>query len=68
MTTITIELTDDQARQLASDAERLQLSVQEYAVRRLLSSETSEAVTDSEFNAAMDYVFSKNYELHRRLA
>ncbi len=73
MTTLTLELTDEQARQLADEAERLSLPLQELAAQRLLApwqSSEPEAgeVRRLKFEAAMGYVFDKNAELYRRLA
>jgi hypothetical protein len=70
MTTMTLELTDEQARQLAEEAARLSLPVQELAARRLFAPwqpEEEKAVAPS-FEEVMDYVFEKNSELYRRLA
>ena len=66
MTTLMIEITDEQAEALAQEAERLKLSVQDLAIRRLLAPATEKPAP--EFEAAMDYVFQKNPELYRRLA
>jgi hypothetical protein len=66
MTSITIEITDEQAEALAQEAERLKLSVQDLAVQRLLTPKPEQTVPD--FDAAMNYVFEKNPELYRRLA
>jgi len=63
MTTLTIELTDEQAQALAQDAERLQVTPQELAVQRLLA-----APAAPDFEEAAEYVFRKNAELYRRLA
>ncbi len=63
MPTLTIELTDEQAKMLAQEAERLHLSTQELAVQRL-----SAPLATPDFDEAMEYVFRKNAELYRRLA
>ena len=70
MTTLTLELTDEQARHLAEESARLSLPVQELAARRLLAPWQAEEETAAglSFEAAMDYVFQKNSELYRRLA
>ena len=73
MTTLTLELTDEQAGQLAEEAARLSLPVQELAARRLLvpwqsEGEEEENASPPSFEEAMDYVFEKNSELYRRLA
>ena len=70
MTTITIEVTDEQAQQLAEEAERLSLPVQEWTVRRLFApaKDTGGPPADVSFEEAMEYVFQKNSELYRRLA
>ncbi len=74
MTTLTIEVTDEQAQQLAEEAARLSLPIQELAAQRLFASWTSEAKSEEvttpppSFEEAMDYVFQKNAELYRRLA
>lgn len=69
MTTIAIELTDEQAEQLAKEAQRLSVPMQELAVQRLFSPWTPEQTEEApDFDAAMDYVFQKNSELYRRLA
>lgn len=68
--TITIELPDEQARQVTQEAARLNMTVEDLAVRRLLASEATQDgdASDEEFEAAMEYVFQKNSELYRRLA
>lgn len=68
MTTITIEITDEQADGLAQEAERMHLSLKDLATLRLLNSPESSDGTESEFETAMSYVFEKNSELYRRLA
>ncbi len=70
MTTMTLELTDEQARQLAEEAARLSLPIEELAALRLFAPwrpEEENAAAPS-FEEAMDYVFEKNSELYRRLA
>lgn len=70
MTTLTLELTDEQTKLLAEEAERLSLPMQEVAARRLFSAWQSAEVEsrNMEFEEAMEYVFKKNSELYRRLA
>lgn len=63
MTTLTIELTDEQAQLLAQDAARLHVTPQELAVQRL-----SAPLAAPDFDEAMEHVFRKNAELYRRLA
>lgn len=63
MPTLTIELTDEQAKMLAQEAERLHLSLQELAVQRVAAPPAA-----PDFDEAMEYVFRKNAELYRRLA
>lgn len=63
MTTLTIELTDEQAQLLAQDAERLHVTPQELAVQRVAA-----PPAERDFDEAMEYVFRKNAELYRRLA
>lgn len=70
MTTLTLELTDEQTKLLAEEAKRLSLPMQEVAARRLFAGwqSTSEEGNGMEFEEAMEYVFQKNSELYRRLA
>ena len=70
MTTITLELTDEQAKLLAEEAKRLSLPIQEVAARRLFAGwqPTNDKGSSMEFEEAMEYVFHKNSELYRRLA
>ncbi len=66
----TIELTDEQIRQLERRATKLNLTAQQLvvaSVQNLLSDEHSELKT-MVFSDAMDYVIKKNRELYRRLA
>jgi len=55
---------------LAEEAERLSLSMQELAARRLFTSWESaeEDKANPSFREAMKHVFEKNSELYRRLA
>lgn len=65
MSSITIELNDEQLLRLQSIAERIGVSVQSLArssVEELL------AKPDDEFKRAAEYVLKKNEELYRRLA
>ncbi len=66
MPILTLELTDEQAQMLAKEAERLHLTPHELALRRLLTPLPPPAAPD--FEDALQYVFSKNAELYRRLA
>jgi hypothetical protein len=70
MTTITIEVTEDQARQLTEEADRMHLPVQDLAVQRIFTPWQPEANANADvsFDEAMEYVFQKNSELYRRLA
>ena len=73
MTTLTLELTDEQAQQLAQEADRLSLPLQELAAQRLFNPWQSSEISPEEtrrlkFEEAMNYVFEKNAELYRRLA
>ncbi len=69
MTTLTLELTDEQAQKLAEEAERLHLPMQELAAQRLFAPwKPDEASVSLDFEAAVEYVFQKNSELYRRLA
>lgn len=70
MTTLTLELTDEQAQSLAEEAKRLSLPMQELAAQRLFTpwQSAEENAAAPNFEAAMDYVFQKNSELYRRLA
>jgi len=70
MTTLTLELTDEQALQLSNEAKRLNLPMQEVAARRLFAPWQSalEAPVILDFEEATEYVFEKNSELYRRLA
>ncbi len=70
MTTLTLELTDEQAALLAEEAERLSLPMQEIAARRLFAGwqPAEEQGGNMDFDEAMEYVFQKNSELYRRLA
>ena len=63
--TLSIQLSDEQAKALAAAAERLHVSESELAaaaVRDLV------AAPKPEFDAAMERVLRKNQELYRRLA
>lgn len=69
MTTMTLELTDEQARQWEQEAQRLRLTPEQFVTQsvevRLSTTKESPAL---EFDEAMNYVFQKNSELYRRLA
>ena len=69
MTTLTLELTNEQAQKWAEEAHRLNLTPQQLvtqSVEKRLSGE--EDASAPSFEEAMDYVFQKNAELYRRLA
>ena len=65
MTTIEIELPDDQVKRLTSAAQRLQVSVEQLAAAGVLN---LLATPDHQFNQAAKEVLEKNAELYRRLA
>jgi antitoxin FitA len=65
MTTIAIQLPDDQAERLVSVAQRLQVTVEQLAAAGVLD---LLAVPDEQFNQAAREVLEKNAELYRRLA
>ena len=65
MTTFTITLPDDRLRALEKLSNRLNVSAEEL-VR--LSIEEILTRPEETFRKAVDYVFEKNSELHRRLA
>jgi predicted transcriptional regulator len=64
MTTIAIRLPEDQAKRLASLAERLQVSVEELATAGVLD---LLGAPDEQFNQIVKEVLEKNAELYRRL-
>ena len=69
MTTLTLELTDEQAQKWTEEAQRLNLTPQQLvtqSVEERLSG--GEDASSPSFEEAMDYVFQKNTELYRRLA
>ena len=69
MVTITLELTDEQAKVLAEDADRQGLTVPELALLRVLLVHTpAEQGSGMDFESAVEYVFDKNSELYERLA
>jgi hypothetical protein len=69
MTTLTLELTDEQAQKSAEEAKRLNLPMQDLAARRLFTPwKSDEGGVALDFQAAVDYVFQKNSELYRRLS
>ena len=69
MTTLTLELTDEQAAQWAQEAQRLNLTPEQLVTRSVEERlSAKEATGSAEFEEAMDYVFRKNSELHARLA
>ena len=74
MTTITIELREDEAERLQAEARRRSVPVEELVRAGALAvigenaGATSRQATDEEFNAALEYVLAKNAELYRRLA
>lgn len=69
MTTLTLELTDEQARRWEQEAKRRNLTTLQFVVQcveaRLSAKNKS---TPSDFTDAADYVFQRNSELYRRLA
>jgi antitoxin FitA len=65
MSSITIELNEEQFVKLQSIAERTGVSVETLARSSL---EELLAKPDDEFESAADYVLRKNEELYRRLA
>ena len=65
MTTIAIQLPEDQAKRLASLANRLQVTVEQLATAGVLD---FLAVPDQQFNQIAKEVLEKNAELYRRLA
>lgn len=65
MTSITIDLTDDQVASLREVAARLGMSLEEVVlmgVRQVLTT------SDEDFRRAADHVLDKNADLYRRLA
>lgn len=65
MTSIAIDIADQQAEALASAARRLGVPPEDL-VRALIADLLSNR--DAEFSSAVDYVLGKNEELYRRLA
>ena len=63
MTTIAIELPDDQVKRLTSAAQRLQVSVEQLAAAGVLN---LLATPDDQFKQAAKEVLEKNAELYRR--
>lgn len=70
MTTLTLELTEEQAKKLADEANRLHVTTEELAAQRLFSpwSDDSNTAPSMAFEQAMEYVLEKNAELYRRLS
>ena len=69
MVTLTLELTDEQAKTVSEEAARQGLAVQEYALLRvLLSGPFAEQGSGMGFEEAVEYVFQKNSDLYERLA
>ncbi len=69
MVRLTLELTDHQARTLSEAAMRQGLTVQEYALLRvLLSGPFAEQGSGMSFEEAVEYVYQKNSDLYERLA
>lgn len=66
MTTLTIELTEDEAKQLQQQAERAGISPE--ALVRAAVQPLLESAQDKTFEEAMAYVLEKNHELYQRLA
>lgn len=67
MTTITLQVTEEQARRLSEEAARAQLSVEELAVRRLFDAAVDD-ISDEEFDAMARQVIFDHEVLLRRLA
>lgn len=67
MTTITLQVTEEQARRLSEEAARAQLSVEELAVRRLFDGAVDD-ISDEEFDAMARQVIFDHQGLLRRLA
>ena len=65
MTTITIEVTDEQARQLSEEANRLSMTLEELALQ---SMEDRPAQRKQYMTQAIRRILHKNEELYRRLA
>ncbi len=65
MTTLTIELTDEQAQALAQKAERLHITPQELAVQTL---EERFAGRKRYVTSAIERIIAENAELYKRLA
>ena len=65
MTTITIEVTDEQARLLSEEASRLHTTAEELAARKIIEA-LGEARLD--FHDVARQVIQENAELYRRLA
>ncbi len=69
MAILTLELTDEQARSLSEDAVRQGLTIEEYALLRvLLSGPFAEQGSGMSFEEAIEYVYQKNSALYERLA
>lgn len=70
MTTITLNLPDDQVERLTEEAGLAGLTLQELALYRVRNSWQSAEEPDikPEFEEVTDYVFQKNEKLYRRLA
>jgi hypothetical protein len=74
MTTITIELPDDQAQRLLDEARRRRVSVEELVTASALASldepgdGAHRTMSREAFENALAYVLDKNEELYRRLA
>lgn len=73
MTTITISLADEKAKELEAQAQRLGVNVQELvriAAENLAEQNHDRDLMpgDAEFKRAVAYVMKKNAELYRRLA
>lgn len=69
MTTLTLELTDEQAQKWTEEAQRLNLTPQQLVTQSVEERlPGGEDVSSPSFEEATDYVFQKNSELYRRLA
>ena len=68
MTTLTLELTDEQARTWAEEAQRLRLTPEQLVTQSVELRLSKNESGDTSFDEAAEYVFRKNSELYRRLA
>ncbi len=69
MTTITIELTDEQAQAVAQEAQRLKLPASELALRRLLAPwQPVEQTEAPDYETLARQIIAEDHELLKRLA